>query len=142
MVCINSMYVCIRQVGVVSSFPYVHKATTIASLGCSVNPILEFATSWASCYFLFHSILYFSFWGMHRGAFCKFPFRWIYYCGSNKSTGKETGKTHLCAVQGFECYARIVLHLKLEKLPMQNADLIVFAIQTYWQKMLKKGHSE
>ena len=97
MVCINSMYVCIRQVGVVSSFPYVHKATTIASLGCSVNPIWEFATSWASCYFLFHSILYFSFWGMHRGAFCKFPFRWIYYCGSNKSTGKETGKTHLCA---------------------------------------------
>ena len=42
MVCINSMYVCIRQVGVVSSFPYVHKATTIASLGCSVNPIWEF----------------------------------------------------------------------------------------------------
>ena len=33
----------------------------------------------------------------HRGAFCKFPFRWIYYYGSNKSTGKETGKTHLCA---------------------------------------------
>ena len=26
----------------------------------------------------------------------QFPFRWIYYCGSNKSTGKETGKTHLC----------------------------------------------
>ena len=59
-----------------------------------------------------------------------------------KSTRKETGKTHLFEVQGFECYARIVLHLKLEKLPMQNADLIVFAIQTYWQKMLKKGHSE
>ena len=33
-----------------------------------------------------------------RGAFCQFPFRWIYYYGSNKSTGKETGKTHLCAV--------------------------------------------
>ena len=29
----------------------------------------------------------------HRGAFCQFPFRWIYYYGSNKSTGKETGKT-------------------------------------------------
>ena len=27
-----------------------------------------------------------------------FPFRWIYYYGSNKSTGKETGKMHLCAV--------------------------------------------
>ena len=30
--------------------------------------------------------------------FCKFPFRWIYYCHSSNSTGKETGKTHLCAM--------------------------------------------
>ena len=36
---------------------------------------------------------------VHRGAFCQFPFQWIYYYGSNKSTGKETGKMHLCAVQ-------------------------------------------
>ena len=35
---------------------------------------------------------------MHRGAFCQFPFWWIYYYGSNKSTGKETGKTHNCAM--------------------------------------------
>ena len=35
---------------------------------------------------------------VHRGAFYQFPFRWIYYYGSNKSTGKETGKTHLCAL--------------------------------------------
>ena len=35
---------------------------------------------------------------MHRGAFCQFLFRWIYYYGSNKSTGKETCKPHLCAV--------------------------------------------
>ena len=35
---------------------------------------------------------------LHRGAFYKFPFRWIYYCHSSKSTGKETGKTHLCAL--------------------------------------------
>ena len=34
---------------------------------------------------------------LHRGVFCQFPFRWIYYCHSSKSTGKETGKTHLCA---------------------------------------------
>ena len=34
----------------------------------------------------------------HRGAFCQFPFRWIHYYGSNKSSGKETGKTHLCAL--------------------------------------------
>ena len=32
----------------------------------------------------------------NRGAFCHFPFRWIYYYGSNKSTKKETGITHLC----------------------------------------------
>ena len=36
---------------------------------------------------------------VHRGAFCQYTFRWIYYYGSNKSTGKETGKSHLCAVQ-------------------------------------------
>ena len=35
---------------------------------------------------------------LYRGAFCQFPFRWIYYYGSNESTGKETGKTHLCAL--------------------------------------------
>ena len=35
---------------------------------------------------------------LHRGAFCQFLFRWIYYCHSNKSTGKVTGKTHLCAL--------------------------------------------
>ena len=35
---------------------------------------------------------------MHRGAFVQFSFRWIYYYGSNKSTRKETGKTHLCAL--------------------------------------------
>ena len=43
---------------------------------------------------------------LHRGAFCQFTFRWICYCGSNKSTGKETGKMHLCALCGassFEC---------------------------------------
>ena len=34
----------------------------------------------------------------HRVAFCQFPFWWIYYCYSSKSTGKETGKTHLCEV--------------------------------------------
>ena len=35
---------------------------------------------------------------VHRSAFCQFPFRWIFYYGSNKSTRKETGKMHLCAV--------------------------------------------
>ena len=35
---------------------------------------------------------------LHRSAFCQFPFRWIYYCHSIKSTGKETGKMYLCAL--------------------------------------------
>ena len=38
---------------------------------------------------------------VHRGKFCRFSFRWIYYCHSSKSTGKESGKTHLCAVNAF-----------------------------------------
>ena len=37
---------------------------------------------------------------LHRDAFCRFPFRWIYYCHSSKSIGKETGKMHLCALCG------------------------------------------
>ena len=36
---------------------------------------------------------------LHRGAFCQSSFWCIYYYDSNKSTGKETGKTHLCSVQ-------------------------------------------
>ena len=32
---------------------------------------------------------------VYRGAFCQFPFY-----SSNKSTGKETGKMHLCALWG------------------------------------------
>ena len=35
---------------------------------------------------------------LHRGAFCQFPFGWIYHYGSNKSTEKKTGKTHVCAL--------------------------------------------
>ena len=33
---------------------------------------------------------------LHRGAFCQFLFRFIHYC--HKSTGKETCKTHICAL--------------------------------------------
>ena len=35
---------------------------------------------------------------MHRGAFCQFPFQWIYYYHRSKSTENKTGKTHLCAM--------------------------------------------
>ena len=44
-----------------------------------------------------------SFGKLNRGAFCQFPFRWIYYYGSNKYTGKETGKTQLCALVEKKC---------------------------------------
>ena len=39
----------------------------------------------------------------HRDAFCQFPFWWIQYYGSNKSTRKETRKTHLCAAYVLYC---------------------------------------
>ena len=35
---------------------------------------------------------------LHRGAFFQFLFQWIHYCNSRKSTGRESGKTHLCAL--------------------------------------------
>ena len=48
---------------------------------------------------------------MHRGAFCQFPFRWIYYYGSNESTGKETGKTYLCAMAISKMSANVQLSM-------------------------------
>ena len=35
---------------------------------------------------------------LHRGVFCQFPVRWIYYCHCSKSTRKESGKMQLCAL--------------------------------------------
>ena len=32
----------------------------------------------------------------HRGVFCQFLFRRIFYCLSSKSTAKKTGKKHIC----------------------------------------------
>ena len=49
---------------------------------------------------------------LHRGALCQFPFRWVYYYGSNKSTGKETVKTHLCAVYFF-LFTLYILHTSI-----------------------------
>ena len=45
---------------------------------------------------------------LHRDAFCQLPFRWIYYCHSSKSTGKETGKTHLCALDVQCCWLNVL----------------------------------
>ena len=35
---------------------------------------------------------------VHRGAFCQFPFGWVYYYGSNKSIERKLAK-HTSAVQ-------------------------------------------
>ena len=51
-----------------------------------------------SCKKVEYNIQYMPIGPLHRGAFCQFPFRWIYYSYSSKSTGKETGKTHICAL--------------------------------------------
>ena len=52
---------------------------------------------------------------MHRGAFCQFPFRWIYYYCSNKSTGEETSKTHLCAMIKLIYILRYQYHWQIGK---------------------------
>ena len=59
---------------------------------------------------------------MHRGAFCQFPFRWIYYCHSSKFTGKETGKTHLCAV----CWTNLLFMIVLQMCwsPLENFHMV------------------
>ena len=49
-----------------------------------------------------------------RGAFCQFPFWWIYYCHSSESTGKETGKKHLCALLYLLKYSTYTFQLKFE----------------------------
>ena len=41
---------------------------------------------------------------LHRGAFCHFPYRWIYYCHNSKTTLEETVKTNLCAL--WYCFFR------------------------------------
>ena len=50
----------------------------------------------------------------HRGAFCQFTFRWIYYCHSIKSTGKDTGKMHLCALIENNATIKIFRHSRFK----------------------------
>ena len=65
----------------------------------------------------------------HRGVFCQFPFRWIYYYGSNKSTGKETGKTHLCAV-GYKVDFCLTYFLPMCTLLRSNTKYSTFPIKS------------
>ena len=46
---------------------------------------------------------------LHRGVFWEFPFRGIYYCHSNKSTGKEIGKTNPCALVCIRLHVAFLL---------------------------------
>ena len=50
---------------------------------------------------------------VHRGAFCQFPFRWIYYCHSSKSNGKKTGKTNLCVLVVYSNMCNRISMLKI-----------------------------
>ena len=59
---------------------------------------------------------------LHRDAFCQFLFRWIYYCYNRKSSGKETGKTHLCAVHK----PNIIVNLKMEQNSNSSCKVQVF----------------
>ena len=63
---------------------------------------------------------------VHRGAFYQFPFRWIYYYGSNKSTGKETGKTHLCALY-YSSLCEIAFELRYHLLKKSFAKTSPFS---------------
>ena len=49
---------------------------------------------------------------MYRDEFSQFHIRWIYYYDSNVSTGKETGKMHLCI-----CDIQIRLRKGMPQLP-------------------------
>ena len=81
-----------------------------------------------------HTELSFSTKALHRGAFCQFPFRWIYYCHSSKSTGKETGKTHLCALKGWQFKNGILLP-KLFCLTVRKIVLVIE--KNFWNSRLK-----
>ena len=63
----------------------------------------------------------------YRGAFFQFLFRWIYYYDSNKSTGKKTGKMHLCALQCTKSlFFSSFVHENMKKSPLLSRILNVF----------------
>ena len=81
---------------------------------------------------------------LHRGAVCQISFRWIYYCHRSKSTGKETGKTHLCALLRLVylfsertlynlCYARVTrLDVDFQNFCILNVlFLVTFSLSAY-----------
>ena len=70
-------------------------------------------------------------------AFCQSSFRWVYYYGSNKSTGKETDKTHLCALScGYRIIETILCNFVYKNLLEQ---LMQFSSQII-EKIDFRGH--
>ena len=67
-------------------FPFIYQQISIGNSSW-VNMLKSF---WTNNFWIISKC----FDAVHRGAFWQFPFRWIYCFGSNKSTKKETGKTH------------------------------------------------
>ena len=57
-------------------------------------------------------------------------FRWIYfYCHSGKSTGKETGKTQLCALFEYNKMTMISNYIYVNHRELYSSSLLVNAIQ-------------
>ena len=70
---------------------------------------------------------------LHRGAFCQLPFRWVYYCNSSKTTGKETGKTgsrltHWKSTQGLEFDLRVIFLVKPLWLKVRFSQKVVICL--------------
>ena len=77
--------------------PYLTKSCNFPT-EISLNEFISAEVPAIKSLFFGNLLIPFVFKTVHRGAFCQFPFLWIYCYGSNKSTRKETGKMHLCAV--------------------------------------------
>ena len=69
---------------------------------------------------------------VHRGTFCQSIFQWIQYYDSNKSTGLESGKSHLCAM-----YRNLFWPWEYEKTTVL-AKLKTFSV-LHWQPNLLKN---
>jgi hypothetical protein len=73
---------------------------------------------------------------VHRGTFCQFPFRWIYYYGSNKSNGKEAGKKHLCVLQWTaKYYFKISPQKQIKKCKLTTIFMAIHIFITCWQTL-------
>ena len=58
--------------------------------------------------------------GTAQRCVCQFPFWWIYYYGSNKSTGKEIGKTHLSALVFQHLWSKFCRHQRNSRIELSK----------------------